>query len=128
MKNYNERHFIIVDDAKSILSMFDLCFNELGITNYKSFISGEEALKYYEGLPEDKKVFIISDLNMPDFTGLEFLEAVRKKKNRLDLPFLVISAENERSSIMDVMEKGANLFILKPFTTTSLKRKLDHFF
>ena len=61
---------------------------------------------------------IISDLMLPDGSGLDLLDQVRLFL--LDLPFVVITASEKENLIKDALNRGANDFLSKPFTLSNL--------
>jgi two-component system chemotaxis response regulator CheY len=67
---------------------------------------------------------VICDWNMPTMTGVELLRAVRKDSALAEIPFCMLTGENERYSIMEAIEHGANEYIIKPFSTKTLEDKL----
>jgi two-component system chemotaxis response regulator CheY len=69
--------------------------------------------------------FIISDWNMPEMSGIELLRLVRKHETFKDMPFMLITAEQKRSQILDAAQAGVDGYIVKPFTAAILKEKID---
>jgi two-component system chemotaxis response regulator CheY len=58
-------------------------------------------------------------------TGLEFLKKVRSDDRFKPLPFLLITAENEKSQVMEAVQLGVSQYVVKPFTPETLKEKLE---
>jgi len=61
---------------------------------------------------------IISDVMLPDGTGLDLLDLVRQYL--LDIPFVVITASERKELIQDAINRGANDFLTKPFNLDNL--------
>src|ERR1035441_5842862 len=76
-----------------------------------SFGDSASALSYLSSIqpPPD---LVLSDINMPGMSGLEFLCTVRAVTP--DLPFILISGLCELSTAMDAMRVGASDYLLKP--------------
>jgi two-component system chemotaxis response regulator CheY len=72
--------------------------------------------------------FIVSDWNMPNMTGIDFLRKVRADPRFKDTPFLLITAEAKRSQILEAAEAGVNGYIVKPFTAATLNEKIQKIF
>ena len=72
--------------------------------------------------------FIVSDWNMPNMTGLEFLKAVRADPRFKHLPFLMVTAEAEKENIIEAVKSGVSNYIVKPFTGDTLREKLSKVF
>ena len=104
---------IAEDDArllKSLLHVFTINkFSADGVS------TGTEALEYaltgeYDGL--------ILDIMMPEKNGYEVLSLIRKQKN--DIPVLLLSALNEVDDKVTGFDLGANDYLSKPFSTKEL--------
>ena len=75
---------------------------------------------------DDKKFdLIITDINMPNMTGIELIEHVRSSSAYYSsLPILVISSENESDTVLSAIVAGASDYLLKPFTPNGVVEKL----
>lgn len=72
--------------------------------------SGQEAL----GLLEQKQWdLLITDINMPNISGLELLESVRKSYSKEELPVLMLTATSNDQQMVQALELGANDFLIK---------------
>lgn len=100
---------LVVDDEQSIREFLDIMLKKEG---YEVSLAedGEEAKALLK-----KKSFhmVISDLQMPNITGLELLEHV--KNNYPDLVFLMITAFGTTESAVEAMKSGAYDYLTKPF-------------
>jgi adenylate cyclase len=67
---------------------------------------------------------VLLDLRMPDMSGLEVLAALREKRAAADLPVIVVTASDGRDEIVEVLGKGANDFVSKPFDFDVLLARL----
>ena len=68
---------------------------------------------------------ILSDINMPEMDGLEFLKRLRSSPDTRDIPVVMITAEGSESLIEKAEGLGASGFIRKPFTPESIGSKLS---
>ncbi|MBI3562338.1 MAG: sigma-54-dependent Fis family transcriptional regulator [Gammaproteobacteria bacterium] len=66
---------------------------------------------------------IISDLRMPQLTGLELLQAVREFD--AEVPFIIITGYAEVESAIEAMRLGATDFIKKPFDMDELRLQIE---
>jgi DNA-binding response OmpR family regulator len=71
---------------------------------------GEEGLYMAESNPYD---LVILDLMLPKLDGLEILRRVRKA--RLAVPVLVLTARDEKESVVALLNAGADDYVTKPF-------------
>lgn len=67
---------------------------------------------------------IISDINMPNMSGVDFLDYVKKNDLFKSIPFVILSSEDSTSQKIALLEKGADDYISKPFNPMELKVRL----
>ena len=66
---------------------------------------------------------ILSDLKLPDGTGIELIEEVRSRGSKT--PFLILTGEPSIESAIEAIRKGANDYLLKPVDLILLKKKME---
>lgn len=125
-----EIRILVVDDCHTIRTMMVKSLEELGFRNVTLAEDGEEAInlvakKNNEGLPFE---FIISDICMPNMNGLDFLKLTRDALKDKDTPFLMVSAESDKSIVLLAIAKGVDQYIIKPFTTEILANRIVSIF
>jgi two-component system chemotaxis response regulator CheY len=69
--------------------------------------------------------FIITDWNMPNMSGLEFVNAVRESEQFKRIPIIMVTTRSVKDDIIAAMKAGANNYVVKPFTPDTLKEKID---
>lgn len=116
---------LVVDDFSTMRKIIKGIMRKLGFTNLEEAEDGTTALPK---LKSDKYDFVISDWNMPNMNGLEFLKAIRSDEDLKELPFLMVTAEAKKENILDAIKSGANNYIVKPFTEEVLQQKLEEIF
>jgi len=124
-KQFNDRQIkiLLVDDSPVALRVGSEMLNELGYFNIVKAVDGEMAIIKCQ---ENQDIgLIISDWNMPKKTGLEFLEWLRFKADILTTPFIMATAEGEKSQILKAAMAGANQFLIKPFGLQDLQNVLE---
>lgn len=73
---------------------------------------------------------VLSDWNMPGMNGLDLLEAVRKSERQngihktLQVPFIMVTARNDKRSVMEAVRLGLTDFIAKPFSVEQVLSRL----
>jgi two-component system chemotaxis response regulator CheY len=72
------------------------------------------------GLPDVALV----DWNLPDGSGLDFVQAVRSDRERRSMRLLMITTEVAPEQVRRALEAGAQEYLMKPFTRDSLRDKL----
>ena len=122
----SDTHFLIVDDYVNIRSLVKNQLSDFGfvqnITEQESANNAISFLQSHLGKPVD---FIISDWNMPGMTGLEFLKWVRGHQKFKNLPFLILTTENEQAKIMSAISGGVSNFLIKPWETEEIANKIQ---
>jgi len=98
----------------------DLGFDDISVA--------EDGKKAYKMLMEKSFDFVISDWNMPRMTGIQLLKAIRKTDQIKNIPVLLVTAEHEKSQIMEAARAGVNSFIVKPFSPAELQKKISIIF
>ncbi len=117
--------FLVVDDFSTMRRIIRNLLKELGFTNVEEAEDGVAALNK---LQSGRFEFVVTDWNMPNMTGLELLKNIRQDPMIKDLPVLLVTAEAKRENIVAAAQSGANGYIVKPFTATTLEEKLNRIF
>lgn len=109
---------LIVDDS-TLMCQFLTLFLEKKF-EVKAFTSPIKALQsiYNGAMPE----VILTDLNMPELDGEEFIKTVRHTLPHV--PILVVSGMKGSSDRIRSFEAGADDFLLKPFHPAELDVRL----
>jgi two-component system chemotaxis response regulator CheY len=68
--------------------------------------------------------FVISDWNLPDGTGHDFLKKFRAVPRFKRTPFVMCTTNSEINFFLDAIASGANDYIVKPWTAEELKKKI----
>ena len=118
-KNIN---ILVVDDFSTMVRIVTNLLKELGFMHIDAANDGSTA---WPMIQTGKYDFIVSDWNMPEMSGIELLRLVRKHETFKDMPFMLITAEQKRSQILDAAQAGVDGYIVKPFTAAILKEKID---
>ncbi|MCE9633130.1 MAG: chemotaxis response regulator CheY [Methylophilales bacterium] len=116
---------LVVDDFSTMRRIVRNLLKELGFTNVEEAEDGVSALNK---LQSGRFEFVVTDWNMPNMSGIELLKNIRKDPNLKDLPVLMVTAEAKRENIVEAAQSGANGYIVKPFTATTLEEKLNRIF
>ena len=114
---------LVVDDFATMRRIVRGVLKQMGFTKIVEAVDGAVA---YETLKKEKDVkLIVSDWNMPNMTGLEFLKAVRADENFKTIPFVMVTAEGMKENVVEAVKAGVSNYIVKPFTPEALGEKLE---
>lgn len=69
--------------------------------------------------------FIISDVDMPGESGIDFLTYVKSSAKYSKIPFLILSAITNKGTVLDAIDKGVDNYLLKPWDDNSLLKKME---
>ncbi|HAJ72353.1 MAG TPA: nitrogen regulation protein NR(I), partial [Methylophilaceae bacterium] len=113
----------ILDDDKSIRWVFEKALARTDL-EFKTFASTAEALN---ALQRDQPQVIVSDIRMPNGSGLDFLSEVKQKYP--EIPVIIMTAYSDLESAVAAFQGGAFEYLAKPFDVDQavdiIKRAVD---
>jgi two-component system, chemotaxis family, chemotaxis protein CheY len=114
---------LIVDDSAAIRKILQrvLRQTEMPIGNIHEAGDGLEAITM---LSQQNVGLILSDINMPNMDGLEFLGKIKADDAYKSVPVIMITTEGNQNKVMEAVSLGAAGYVRKPFTTEQIKEKL----
>ncbi len=112
--------FLIVDDDSFNIQLIKTMLEKLADVRVVSTDSGSEAVTVLKVCGEYIDMVLL-DLQMPEMKGEDVLTAIRHDLQS-DIPVLIISVNGLEE--LDLKEKGADDFVLKPFDLDDLKSKI----
>lgn len=99
----------ILDDDKSIRWVFEKALARTDL-EFKTFPSVAEALN---ALNRDQPQVVVSDIRMPNGSGLEFLAEIKQRYP--DIPVIIMTAYSDLESAVAAFQGGAFEYLAKPF-------------
>jgi len=106
---------LIIDDEKSVLDMLNVVFKKEGYRVKKS-LSAQKAL---ELIDEEDFDLILSDIRLPQISGMELLRKIKEKKP--GIPVIMITAYGTIKQAVEAFKAGAIDYVVKPFDVDELK-------
>ena len=108
-------HLLVIDDEAGIREMLTILFQKDGyrVTSARGCVEGLAAL---DAMAPD---LVMTDLKMPDGTGLDVLARVRE--SNCDTPVIMITAYSSTKTAVEALKAGAYDYIAKPFDVEELK-------
>lgn len=110
------KNILIVDDSESIRELVGLTLESSGYKVDKG-VDGLDALKFLDGREIN---LVITDLNMPNMDGIQFISEVRKREGYSTIPILMLTTESLQSKKEEAKAAGATGWIVKPFVQEKL--------
>lgn len=115
-------NILIVDDSSTMRKIISRSLRQAGLPIDDIYEAGD-GIEGMAVINSGKNInLILSDINMPNMDGLEFVKAVRGIGNTT--PIVMITTEGGEEIIKDAIDSGASDSIKKPFTPDQLQAKL----
>jgi two-component system chemotaxis response regulator CheY len=114
--------FLIVDDSSTMRRIIINTLNKLGHKECLEAANGREAVDRLAAKPVD---MIITDWNMPEMSGVEFIRAVRSNEATRTVPVLMVTTNAAEEDIVEALRAGANSYVVKPFTPDTIREKIE---
>ena len=115
---------LIADDASSMRLTVKAMLNNFGLMDVTEATNGNNAWELLNAANPPIGL-ILSDQNMPECTGMEFLKRVRADAKFNGVPFLLVTSEGEKQMIVDAIKAGVSNYVTKPVDADALKKKLE---
>eukprot|EP01037_Dinobryon_pediforme_P006203 gene6203-6271_t len=110
----NKENVYVIDDDLAIRASLKAL---LSIKGYNVHLH-DSATHFLETVKTDGKGCVITDIKMPEMSGLELLNAMKQRK--ISLPVIVMTAFADVSIAVEALKKGAVDFVEKPFNSETL--------
>jgi two-component system chemotaxis response regulator CheY len=96
---------------------------QIDITNVTEAENGKQA---FDILKKDGDFeLIVSDWIMPEMTGIEFLKICKDDDAVKKIPFIMVTAEAQKDSVIEAIKGGVDNYIVKPFTPDKLQEAIQ---
>ncbi|MDP4173459.1 MAG: response regulator [Bacteroidota bacterium] len=115
--------FLVVDDSVTMRRIVANSLKNLGYDNIIEAVDGKDALAKLAADPAIN--FVITDWNMPVFTGLELTKSLRSDEKYAKIPILMVTTRGVKEDIIEALQAKVSNYIIKPFTPQVLKEKID---
>lgn len=106
---------LIADDEKNVLKMLTTVFSHAG-NQIICADNGKDALRLFK---QDKPDIVLMDIRMPEMSGIESLQLMRKFD--ADTPIILMTAYAAVETAVEALRLGAFDYVIKPFELDELK-------
>jgi DNA-binding response OmpR family regulator len=72
-----------------------------------------------------KPDLLILDINVPEVSGLDLVEFLRRRDNTKNLPIVMLSSESTDVMVDKALELGADAYVTKPVTIEELEKAME---
>jgi two-component system chemotaxis response regulator CheY len=111
---------LIVDDSsltrKIVRRVIEM--TQMDVAEFLDASNGEEALKILKQTNVD---LVLSDLNMPNMSGVEMVHQMKITPDTKSIPVVIISTESKTARIRELLAEGVKDYLHKPFTPEEFK-------
>ena len=112
---------LLVDDSRTMRMIVQRTIRQAGYRG-RTVGEAENGVQAMEKLLTERPMLILSDWNMPEMSGIDFLIRLRADHN--DVPFGFITSETSKGIRELAMRSGATFLISKPFTPEDVQNAL----
>jgi len=111
---------LVVDDLPSNLLYFNEALNTFGYQTLTAE-NGAEAFDKAKGMVPD---LILTDVNMPEMNGYQLCESIKTEPATSDIPIILVTAQDDRDSLVRGLDIGADDFLIKPVNLSELQARV----
>jgi two-component system, chemotaxis family, chemotaxis protein CheY len=113
--------FLIVDDSSTMRRIIINTLTKLGYQSFLEAGNGKEGLDRLGAGPVD---MVITDWNMPEMNGIDFVRHLRSREDGRAVPVLMVTTNAANADVSEALKAGVNNFVVTPFTADTLKEKI----
>jgi signal transduction histidine kinase/ligand-binding sensor domain-containing protein/DNA-binding NarL/FixJ family response regulator len=96
------------------------------LRNHYNILEAENGMVALKLLPDSAPDLIVSDVMMPEMTGLELAKAIKEDINVSHIPLVLLTAKNDIDSKLEAMGYGVDDYITKPFSSAYLEARIEN--
>lgn len=115
------KKILVIDDAEFILESTSTLLRFEGY----DIVTASDGLAGVNSAFENKPDLILCDISMPIMDGYGVLEKIRSTPETITTPFIFLTAFTDKANMRAGMEKGADDYLIKPFTREELLAAIE---
>ena len=115
------RNIWLVDDDEEMTHALEMMLKMLDC-EVRSFHSARSAAQTL--LTGKQPHLFILDINMPEVSGLDLLEFLRRRPEWKELPIVMLSSESADVTVDQALKLGADAYVMKPVTIEELDKAM----
>ena len=117
-------NILLVDDSETVRAVLMKTLNLAQIPLGEIFMAGN-GIEALEILKENWVDLVVTDLNMPEMTGFELIDAMKKDNLMKTIPVVVVTTEGSSTRIDELKQKGVKGYVRKPFTPEQIREMIS---
>ena len=119
---------LIVDDSKIVRRVLTNTMKRYFETrNFPdlNLFEAEDGLVAMKQMKKEKIDIVLLDWNMPNMNGEEVVDAIRANKEWMKTRIIMATTEGGKDNVLKMIKKGANGYMVKPFSEEAVFKTLD---
>jgi len=112
---------LVIDDDKFLLASLQMIFSRAGYETLATDNGSQGIQMAVEHLPD----LVLCDVMMPNPDGLEVIKTLSQQTSTSAIPFIFLTARNEKDHVVQGLNLGADDYISKPFTKAELLARVQ---
>ena len=123
----SELKILLVDDFEMVRFGLRSTLADLGFTHVEEAENGQIGIDMMKDCATKNAPYsiVLCDWAMPEVNGLEVLRFARKHDVYKSIPFVMLTAEAEQSSVVEAFQEGVTEYWVKPIAPDALEIKLN---
>lgn len=119
------KNILIVDDSATMRKIIMRGLRQAGVDNAE-FQEAGDGVEGMKAVSAGKFDLILSDVNMPNMNGLDFVKSVAEQVPSPP-PIVMITTEGSEEVVKEAMSRGAKGYLKKPFTPEKIQEVIGPF-
>ncbi len=108
---------LVVDDSSTVRKFVSVSLEMQGF----QVSTAKDGMDALEQLPKKKFDLVITDLNMPNMDGFEFIRALRENTDFNDLPVIILTSLADHTNREQGQKLGVLSYVVKPFSLEKIQ-------
>lgn len=113
---------LVADDSGVMRKIIIRALNSCGVSDVTEAADGQLG---WEAFQADSFDMVLTDWNMPEMSGLEFLKEIRGAGSKI--PVIMVTTEGDKGKVIEAIQAGVTDYLCKPFEQEELQDKLDKY-
>jgi two-component system, chemotaxis family, chemotaxis protein CheY len=114
---------LVVDDSATVRKFASISLTMQGF----QIVTANDGMDALEKLPMESIDLVITDLNMPNMDGFEFIKSLRENPQYNELPIIILSSLSDEVNKTRGKELDVNAYLVKPFSLERIQYEVSKF-
>jgi len=115
-------YILLVEDDKETADFICLSLKE----KYNVLVASN-GIHALEIISEQLPRLVVSDIQMPEMDGIEFIRKFKSNSKTSHIPFILLTGQSEKDMQLEGLKSGADAYVVKPFEMELLEIRINNF-